>query len=158
MMHTILLATALAGTALAHKHGPIARREIVEVKPEVEDALPEDCVKAHDAYKSAMPPMPTDFEEASESFYKTASRTATETYEDCEWITNMPDAAATAWTEWQDDILEWSKDDKNRKLIEDQFSECIDFETDLLSSGESMLCGTEWVEFANQAKDGKASR
>lgn len=173
-MKTALLSAALAGAATAYIHVPgrlapvipsqlaahmnqHERRQISGVRPDIVDELPEDCRDAAESFVSALPAEPSSFEEFSSSFYETATRTASETYLDCAWVTEMPDSAFTEFTDYADELVDWLKEDKNMKKVMDFAYECKEWVSSggLDAAGDSP-CQTEWDEFADAAVEGES--
>jgi len=69
------------------------------------DAL---CESRVSAFASAVPTPRAEVLDFSESYYLTATRTATGTQPECAWITATPDKVDDALVDWLVDFVEWS--------------------------------------------------
>ena len=151
-MKNIILATALAGVVSASNLHPLAARQVSGVRPDVAEDLPEDCREEAESFLSAMPQPPKIFEEFSSSYYETATRTATDDYQDCAWITALPESAQKPWVKYSKDVLHWMVDNQDKG--EDLVEACGDAVQEI-SLSTTPLCETEWEEFANEAAGGE---
>ena len=151
-MKNLILATALAGVVSASNLHPLAARQASGIRPDVADDLPEECREEVESFLSDMPQAPKLFEEFSSSYYETATRTATEEYQDCAWITALPESAQKPWIKYSKDVLHWMVDNMDRN--EDLVDACGDAIQEI-SLSTTPLCETEWEEFANEAAAGE---
>lgn len=143
---------ALAVAVSPHAPG-LARRQLISgTNPGFVDQLPPDCRAAAEAAVSAMPAEPTLFLEFSSSYYDTEERTATKPSEDCAWITEMPEAAYTAYNDYLHDSLEWSSDPDTMDLMLRLKNACEEVMMD--ENLMSLPCQIEWSEFAFDAMKG----
>lgn len=170
MMKTALLSAALAGAATAlHVPGRLAplpgalptptpqaqRRQLVGVQPA--DDMPDNCREAAESLSSALPAEPTVIGDFSSSYYKTASRTASEAYNDCAWITEMPESMYTEYTDYADELVDWMNDGQdNMRLLLDAGMECMEYAESGGLDGQQP-CAEEWNMFLFEAVEGEFS-
>lgn len=172
MMKTAVLSAALVGAASAiHVPGRLVpvlpgsldahlpqheRRQVGGIRPDIVDDLPEDCRDAAESLLSVFPAEPSSFEEFSSSFYETASRTASETYLDCAWVTEMPESLYTEFTDYGDELIDWLEEEENIKKVLDFGYDCEEWASSggLASAGDAP-CSVEWSEFGEMVIDGE---
>lgn len=167
MIKTALLSAALAGAAtalqvpgrLAPVPGAVPtpapqpqRRQLVGVRPD--DDMPDNCREAAEALSSALPAEPTVIGDFSSSYYETVSRTASETYNDCAWITEMPESMYTEYTDYADEVVDWMNDGQdNMRLLLDTGMECMEYAEG--GNLDEQPCAEEWNMFLFEAIEGE---
>ena len=142
-MKTAILASALAGTALAQNPAHLTRRQATPL-----DELPEVCRAALSAINADAPPGPTAFTAASSSYYETATRTATGAYEDCAWITAIPESLHPEYAAWVKEATEWQASEDYEGLAAGVGEACRD-----VDRGEAE-CVEEWGGLRQKVAEG----
>lgn len=140
-MNKLLTISALAAIATA----TLPSRRQIDFDPPDASSFPPDCLDSiKEIFKSA-PPEPTPVASFTSNFYKTVSRTATATDEECAWITNMPDDVAQSYLDWADDIAEWMADMREDKKGPEISDEC----NEVFVGTDRGTCTKEWAQFRN---------
>ena len=153
-MKPTLLAAALVGVASADLHIPVdvLRRDdnggnlIDRADPTVDDPASTSCSSLATSFYAALPEGPTVFPEFSSNYYKTVSRTATATEEDCAWITELPESTYQQYREWNTRAKAFRDDPANGRF-RGIWEEC-QVKT---SPGK---CSTEWLAYVDEVIDG----
>ena len=155
-MKATLLAAALVGVASADLNIPVdvLRRDdnsgnlIHRADPTVDDPAATSCSSLALSFYAALPEGPTVFPELSSNYYKTVSRTATATEEDCAWITELPESTYQQYREWNTRAKAFRDDPANGRF-RGIWEECQD--TSKTSPGK---CSTEWLAYVDEVIDG----
>ncbi|MBE3046285.1 hypothetical protein IMZ48_27855 [Candidatus Bathyarchaeota archaeon] len=145
-MKTAILATALAATALAQNAAHLARRREETLPGETSD----ECLAAVEVFNSAAPPAPTAWDPARESYYQTASFTATGTDADCAWVTTLPESAYSDYKEYSEESLEWMAGEEAAGLVAEMEGACLVDDVRLADD----MCVEEWDVVKQKAAGG----
>ncbi|SPO07251.1 uncharacterized protein DNG_09945 [Cephalotrichum gorgonifer] len=149
-MKTTLLSAALVGAASADLHIPadILHRDdnrhnlIQRADPTAVDTA--SCTSLSSAFDTALPKRPTIYAEFSSNYYKTVSRTATATEEDCAWITDLPESTYQEYREWNTEVKALREDPDNNARFQGIWEECRD-----VFEPSAAQCRTEWLAYVN---------